>query len=488
MVQVDILVQGFPGRSVCHGGLGWSTIALLRGDGRTVLIDVGAFGIRKELARQLKSRDVAPADVTDVVLTHAHYDHAINFTLFPNATIWIGAAELEWAASQPPGFNPLPELYVQHLATSSRVRRIAPGVEFLPGLSAIASPGHTPGHMLYYLSANETPILFTGDAAKNRAELLCGHVDLSEDMAASEQTLTQIWDIWRRAPGTILVPGHDLSMRLDESGHPQYIGERKAAIAAWFAEDLEHTSRFELVPPALKDLAPTGTLRAAINFGNPVLAQKDPATGEPRGVSADLARELARRLGLPLQFVTFEAAGKVFEAGKTGAWDVAFLAIDPDRATELAFTAPYVLIEGTYLVPAASALKSIDDVDREGVRIVVGKGAAYDLYLSRAIRHAQLVRVATSAAAVEHFVAEKLEAAAGVRQPLLEYASTHPEVRVIEGRFMAIEQAMCTPLGREEGLRYLRSYVEEMKSSGFVASALARSGRSDATVAPAAAG
>ncbi len=118
--QVDVLIQGFPGRAVCHGGLGWSTITLLRGNGRTILIDVGAFGVRKPLARQLDERHVKPAEVTDVVLTHAHYDHSINFTLFPNATVWIGAEELAWAVEEPPGFNPLPELYVRELARSSR--------------------------------------------------------------------------------------------------------------------------------------------------------------------------------------------------------------------------------------------------------------------------------------------------------------------------------------------------------------------------------
>jgi N-acyl homoserine lactone hydrolase len=484
MYQVDILVQGFPGRAVCHGGLGWSTIALLRAPGRAILIDVGAFGIRRELAKQLKSRGVGPLDITDVVLTHAHYDHAVNFTLFPNATVWIGEAELAWAASEPPGFNPLPELYVRELAASPRVRRIGPGAEFLPGLSSIESPGHTPGHLLYYLTANEVPVLFTGDAAKNRTELLCGHVDLSEDFAASEETLRQIWSIWRKAPGTILVPGHDLSMRLDERGDPQYIGERKAAISAWFAEDLKHTTRIELVPPALKDLAPTGTLRAAINLGNPVLAQRDPATGAAKGVSVDLAHELARRLGVSLQLVTFEAAGKVSESVRAGAWDVAFLAIDPARATEIDFTAPYVLIEGTYLVPRDSPLRAIEDVDREGVRVAVGKGAAYDLYLTRALKKAELVRLSTSAEAIEHFASNKLEAAAGVKQPLVEYARAHPEVRVMEGRFMAIEQAMCTPRGRSAGLSYLRQFIEEMKAGGFVARGLERSGRADAVVAP----
>ena len=246
MYQVDVLVQGYPGRAVCHGGLGWSTVTLLRGGGRTILVDVGAFGVRKELGKQLGARVVEPAAVTDVVLSHAHYDHAVNFTLFPNATVWIGAAELEWAARQPPGFNPLPELYVRELASSDRVRRLAHGAEFLPGLKALASPGHTPGHLLFHLTGGPVPILFTGDAAKNRAELLSGKVDSSEDFAASEATVRSIWSVWREVPGTLLIPGHDLSMRLDAAGKPAYVGERKAAIAAWFAEELELTTVIDL--------------------------------------------------------------------------------------------------------------------------------------------------------------------------------------------------------------------------------------------------
>jgi N-acyl homoserine lactone hydrolase len=246
VVQVDVLIQGFPGKAVCHGGLGWSTSTLLRAPGRAILVDVGAFGVRRELANQLRARKVEAAAITDVVLTHAHYDHAVNFTLFPNATVWIGADELEWASRQAPGFNPLPELYVRELATSSRVRRIAGGDEFLPGLKAIASPGHTPGHLLFHLTGAATPILFTGDAAKNRAELLSGNVDASLDVAASKATLKTIWSLWREAQGTVVVPGHDLTMQLDAGGRPQYLGERKAAISAWFAEDLETTTLIEL--------------------------------------------------------------------------------------------------------------------------------------------------------------------------------------------------------------------------------------------------
>ena len=246
MYQMDLLVQGFPGRAVCHGGLGWSTVTLLRHKDRTILVDVGAFGIRRELQKQLEARAVDPASVTDVVLTHAHYDHAVNFTLFPMATVWIGADELEWAASQPPGFNPLPELYVRELACSKRVKRIHGEEEFLPGLQAIRAPGHTPGHLIYYLNANPVPVLFTGDAAKNRAELLSGEVDASEDYSQSRVTLQTIWHHWRKVAGTVLVPGHDLSMQLDPEGRPQYIGERKAAIAAWFSERLELSTTIDL--------------------------------------------------------------------------------------------------------------------------------------------------------------------------------------------------------------------------------------------------
>jgi polar amino acid transport system substrate-binding protein len=237
-------------------------------------------------------------------------------------------------------------------------------------------------------------------------------------------------------------------------------------------------------PDVVNALAPSGTLRVAINFGNTVLAQRDPATGEPRGITADLARELARRLGTPIAFVTFDAAGKVTDALKQGAWDIAFLAIDPVRAADIDFTAPYVLIEGTYMVPLGSALRTIEDVDREGVRIAVGRGSAYDLYLTRAIKHATLVRGEGPAASIRMFVNDRLEAAAGVRQPLVDHARTDPTVRVMDGRFMSIQQAMATPKGRTAGARYVRRFVEEMKASGFVARALERSNQPDASVAP----
>jgi polar amino acid transport system substrate-binding protein len=231
-------------------------------------------------------------------------------------------------------------------------------------------------------------------------------------------------------------------------------------------------------------LAPSGRLRAAINFGNLVLAQKDPASGEPGGVSAELARELARRLGVAVEFVTFDAAGKVFDALAADAWDVAFMAIDPARATAIDFTAPYVLIEGTYVVPSNSPLRTIADVDSEGVRVAAARGSAYELYLTRALERATLVREPSGPEALARFLRDRLEAAAGVKQAIVAFAKANAGLRVIEGRFMAIEQAMGTPRGRAIGARYLREFIEQMKASGFVADALERSGQIDAAVAP----
>ena len=258
------------------------------------------------------------------------------------------------------------------------------------------------------------------------------------------------------------------------------------AVAEETRDHLQGGSNVSIVSPAIvKELAPTGKLRAAINLGNMVLAQKDPTSGELRGVTVELARELARRLDLPLELITFDAAGKVFAALNEGAWDIAFLAIEPVRAAEIAFTAPYVIIEGVYLVANDSSLRTVADVDRDGMRIGVNKGSAYDLYLTRTLKHATLMR---GESGIDLFRKQKLDAAAGVKQPLVEYAKSHPDVRVMDGRFMEIRQAMGTPklryAGRDAVPRYLHEFVEEMKASGFVAKALARSHQPDAVVAP----
>jgi len=238
------------------------------------------------------------------------------------------------------------------------------------------------------------------------------------------------------------------------------------------------------VPPATKlALAPGGKLRAAINFGNPILASR--RGGEVSGVSVDLSRELASRLGVPIEFVTYEAAGQVVAAASTGAWDVAFVAIDPARGRDMLQSNPYVIIEGAYLVAADSPIRSNDQVDRAGVRIAVGKGSAYDLYLSRNLKQAQIVYAPTSPAVTDLFVAQKLDVAAGVKQQLEADAKRLPGLRVLDGRFMVIQQAMATPQGREAGAAYLNQFIEEMKASGYVAQALKRHGIEGAAVAPA---
>ncbi len=218
------------------------------------------------------------------------------------------------------------------------------------------------------------------------------------------------------------------------------------------------------------------------------MAQQDPATGEIKGVTVDLARELGRRLGVPVALVTFDAAGKVFEALKTNQWDVAFLAVEPARATEIDFTAPYVLIEATYMVRNDSPLRSVADVDRPGVRVAVGRGSAYDLYLTRTLRNATIVRASTGGgrAMIDLFLADKLEAVAGVRQQLAAYASTDAAMRIMSDRFMDVPQAVGIPKGRALAPSWLHSFVEEMKSSGFIAASLQRSGQVGALVAPAA--
>lgn len=233
--------------------------------------------------------------------------------------------------------------------------------------------------------------------------------------------------------------------------------------------------------------AHTGHLRASINLGNPILANKDPATGRPVGVSVDLAMGLAQRLGVEIELVVFDAAGKSVEAVANGQADAGFFAIDPLRGESIAFTAPYVLIEGSYLVRNDSLLERNEEVDRPGTRVTVGKGSAYDLFLSRELKHAEIVRASTSPAVVDEFVRQGLDVAAGVKQQLEHDQGRHPGLRLLPGRFMVIRQAMGLPKGRgTEAARYLHRFVEDMKSSGFVAASLFQHGIQGASVAPAA--
>jgi polar amino acid transport system substrate-binding protein len=259
-----------------------------------------------------------------------------------------------------------------------------------------------------------------------------------------------------------------------------------SATAMLLAATLQASAQGAVPPDALKDLAPTGKLRAAINFGNGVLAQKG-KDGEPLGITPDLANALGKRLGVPVELVRFEAAGKVAEALATSAVDVGFIAIEPVRADKIDFSPPYVVIEGTYMVAKDSAMKNVADVDKPGVRIAVGLNSAYDLYLTRTLKSATLVRakIGGGGAGIDLFINDKLDAAAGVRQPLEDYAKSHPEMRVMADAFQEIRQAMGTPKGRSAAAAYLRGFIEDVKQSGFVADSLKRSNQPDAQVAPA---
>jgi len=232
------------------------------------------------------------------------------------------------------------------------------------------------------------------------------------------------------------------------------------------------------------DLAPTGKLRVGVNHGNFLLVTPGSSATEPRGVAPDLARELGRRLGVPVDFVRFDTAGSMADAVRTGAWDIAFLGAEPQRANEIAFTGAYLEIPSTYLVPAGSTIRSIADVDREGIRIAVSEKSAYELFLSRSVKHARLMRTKGIDASFDLFVAEKLEALAGLKPRLLMDVQKLPGARVLEGQFTAVQQAIGTPNGRNAAAKYLRAFVEEVKASGLVAQAISRNAVQGVSVAP----
>ena len=225
-----------------------------------------------------------------------------------------------------------------------------------------------------------------------------------------------------------------------------------------------------------KDLAPSGKLKIGLNYSNFLLVIGDDANGEPKGIAPDLGRELAKRVGMPFEFVKFDAAGKLFDAVKSAQCDVGFLGAEPQRADEVDFTSAYLEIPVTFLVPAGSPIKAIAEVDREGVRIAVSERSAYDLYLTRTLKKAQLMRTKDIPASYDAFIAQKLEVLGGLKPKLVEEQARTPGSRVLDGQITGVQQAIGAPKGRPAAAKYLREFAEDVKRSGFVAKAIEKHG------------
>ena len=237
------------------------------------------------------------------------------------------------------------------------------------------------------------------------------------------------------------------------------------------------------VSPAVRsELAPTGKLRVGLNMSNFLLTATDAATGKPKGLAADMGMELGRRLGVPVELVPFPNPGAVADAAKTGVWDVGFIGAEPQRATEIDFTAAYVEIEATYLVPPGSPIKAIPDVDRPGTRIAISDRSAYDLYLTRHLKHAELIR-ARGDDVFKRFLSDQLDAMAGLRPGLVKNQEKLPGSRILDGNFTAVQQAAGAPKGRPAGAKYLREFIEDAKASGLVAKLIEKNNVRGLTVA-----
>ena len=244
--RVDVLVQGYPGKSKEQGGLGWSTVALARGPGgRIALLDTGRVGLRKVLLDRLKAAGVAPGDVTDVLITHVHYDHSENWSMFPRATIHAPAAELDWALAQPDGTPTLSEFSLKALAECPRLHRLSEGPTGLPGITSFEAPGHSPHHLVFVLEG-DPPTIFSADVAKNRAELATAKADMSMDPVVHARSIARLLEEWSARPGALMLVGHDLPMVLDSAGRPIAHGSQRNSVDGWLGATLEDVTHFPL--------------------------------------------------------------------------------------------------------------------------------------------------------------------------------------------------------------------------------------------------
>lgn len=245
MYTLDVLIQGFPGRSEDHGGLGWSTVPLLRGHGEVIMIDTGSYSYRVPLLERLKQSGLRREDITSVVLTHCHWDHICNYPLFPKAKVFVPHEDLEWAINQPYGTWHIPEFHVDNLDNDQRVVRIREGDEFLPGLQAVATPGHTPGHLSYIARGQRGDLIFTGDAVKNQAELMTGKVDMTLDPVASKASVQRLRTLAAKDPSNIIVCGHDRLLGLD-GDKLLYLSELRATVSARLSPEFEAETVIDL--------------------------------------------------------------------------------------------------------------------------------------------------------------------------------------------------------------------------------------------------
>ncbi len=246
MYDLDVLIQGFPGKTVYHGGLGWSTVPLLRGQDEVILIDAGSYAYREPLLERLGRLGLGREDVTSVVLTHCHWDHICNYPLFPKAKIFVPDEDLEWALGQPVGTWHIPEFHVEKLGGDPRVVRIRDGDEFLPGLRAMATPGHTPGHLSYVARGERDSLIFTGDAVKNQAELMTEKVDMTLDLAESRASIRRVRKLAAADPANVIVCGHDRLLSLDEDTLVQR-ADLQAAISARLSPKFEEETVIDLI-------------------------------------------------------------------------------------------------------------------------------------------------------------------------------------------------------------------------------------------------
>jgi glyoxylase-like metal-dependent hydrolase (beta-lactamase superfamily II) len=244
--QVETLIQGYPGKSKQQGGLGWSTVALARGHGRVVVLDTSRLGARRLILDRLAAFGVAPGEVTDLLITHCHYDHVENWPMFPNAALHVGAAELDWACAQPIGAPLVPEFAVRELARSPRLVRLEEGPTRLPGVTCFEAPGHSPHHLVFVLEGSPR-VIFSADVAKNRAELATGEADMTMDAAVHARSIARLNAAWREQPGTVLLPGHDVALAIDPAtDRPRAIAARKTVVQAWFGDRLDDRREFDL--------------------------------------------------------------------------------------------------------------------------------------------------------------------------------------------------------------------------------------------------